>query len=120
MSTNGVHRVQPDPLPGAPYGPSGPERNQAVSRPAALSRGSGAVTANRGPLGYVFGNVAFVKHPAIWGVWVKTHASIVERACPACGAEKGKPCTGRWGLLYLHGCRRRRAPDGNKGVPRGA
>ena len=59
--------------------------------------------------GYTFGTVAFVRHPHVKGLWVKTHVCVLERACPSCSAVIGEPCRQKSGYLnlYTHTKRRR-------------
>jgi hypothetical protein len=50
---------------------------------------------------YAFGLVAFVKHPALRGLYMKTHLCVEVCLCPLCGAEVHEPCrrvkrTGTW------------------------
>ena len=43
---------------------------------------------------YVLGSVAFVPHPLLPGLWIKTDLSVVKVACsyPGCGSAVGVPC----------------------------
>ena len=43
---------------------------------------------------YVVGTTAFVKHPQLRGLWIKTDWSAAYIACPEkeCGARPGEPC----------------------------
>ncbi len=43
---------------------------------------------------YVIGAEAFVPHPLIVGLWVRTDVSVVKVACsyPGCGSAVGVPC----------------------------
>lgn len=73
--------------------------------------GSIVLPAQRSALAFVFGNVAFVRHPHIRGFWVKTHACVVARSCSVCDAAQGEPCRGRKGTLDAYTHRARRVAD---------
>lgn len=50
---------------------------------------------------YAFGLIAFVKHPALRGLYIKTHLCVEVVVCPLCEAEVGEPCRrvrhdGKW------------------------
>lgn len=42
--------------------------------------------------------LAFIPHPAGDGSWIRTSATVVAVACPACGAERFEPCRGDHGI----------------------
>jgi len=43
---------------------------------------------------------AFVKHPVLRGLWIKTHPCVGLVACSYCGAEVDEPCrAGRGGWI---------------------
>jgi hypothetical protein len=45
--------------------------------------------------GYVVNRqVAFVPHPAMHGVWIKTHPCVMQVECPRCGSKVAEPCSG--------------------------
>lgn len=45
-------------------------------------------------LGYRIGTIAFVRHPAARGLWVRTHYCTTVVVCPTCCAPPGEPCRG--------------------------
>lgn len=46
---------------------------------------------------YVVGNVCFVAHPAVHGVWLKTDPSVAKIRCKHCESDIGVPCVGKRG-----------------------
>lgn len=54
---------------------------------------------------YVIDQHAFVPHPGLQGMWIRTHRSAAFARCPQCKAEIGEPCRGqrerRW-LVEAH------------------
>jgi hypothetical protein len=41
---------------------------------------------------FVVGDVAFVPHPDRRSMYLRTHACVFVKACPACGAKVGEFC----------------------------
>ena len=43
--------------------------------------------------GYIVAfDTAFVPHPGLWGLWMKTHPCVLVVECPRCGSKPGEPC----------------------------
>jgi hypothetical protein len=47
---------------------------------------------------YIIGPHAFVAHPTLRGLWLRTHVSVAHVACSYCNAQRGEPCRGVRGL----------------------
>ena len=59
-----------------------------------------------------YDNHAFIQDPDWWGSWLRVDRSVVDRACPQCGARKGALCVGSSGsrISGTHHRRRRKTP----------
>jgi len=58
--------------------------------------------------GYIVSqSIAFVPHPHLRGLWLKTHACVLLTACAFCEAKVGEPCRGKKGIgSWTHASRR--------------
>ena len=59
---------------------------------------------------YTFGLIAFVKHPHLHGLYIKTHVCVVVVDCPyeSCKSKAGMPCRNHRGdyCSFTHAARR--------------